>query len=100
MNPPASAAGGQEAGKPEGGTFGVDAPMVPLALGGTALLLVIIGVVLMITNGLVAGLVAVIFGLFFGLCVLSYLYTTLHGKFVWWSDLLDDAGLRGQRMRS
>ena len=54
----------------------------------------------MITNGLVAGLVAVIFGLFFGLCVFSYLYTTLYGKFVWWSDLLDDAGLRGQRMRS
>ena len=62
MNPPASAAGGQEAGKPEGATFGVDAPMVPLALGGTALLLVIIGIVLMITSGLVAGLVAVIFG--------------------------------------
>jgi len=69
--------------------------MVPLALGATAVLLVIIGIVLMITNGLVAGLVAVIFGLFFGLCVFSYLYTTLYGKFVWWSDLLDDAGLRG-----
>jgi arsenite methyltransferase len=95
MNPPASAAGAQEAGKPEGGTFGVDAPMVPLALGATAVLLVSIGIVLMITNGLVAGLVAVIFGLFFGLCVFSYLYTTLYGKFVWWSDLLDDAGLRG-----
>lgn len=69
--------------------------MVPLALGGVAVLLVIIGAVLMITNGLVSGLVAVIFGLFFGLCVFSYLYTTLHGKFVWWADLLNDAGLKG-----
>ena len=49
----------------------------------------------MITNGWVAGLVAVIFGFFLGLCVFSYLYTTLQGKFVWWSDLLDGAGLRG-----
>ena len=61
MNPPASGSGGQEAGKPEGGTFGVDAPMVPVAWAAAALLLVIIGCVLMITNGLVAGLVAVIF---------------------------------------
>ena len=49
----------------------------------------------MITNGFVAGLVTLIFGLFFGLCALSYLYTTLHGKFVWWADLLDDAALKG-----
>lgn len=95
MTPPASGSGGQEAGRPEGGAFGVDAPMVPVALGGAALLLVIIGGVLMITNGLVAGLVAVVFGLFFGLCAFSYLYTTTHGKFVWWSDLLDDAALKG-----
>ena len=75
-------------------------PWFPSHWARTALLLVIIGIVLMITNGLVAGLVAVIFGLFFGLCVFSYLYTTLYGKFVWWSDLLDDAGLKRQRMRS
>ena len=93
MNPPASAAGAQEAGKPEGGTFGVDAPMVPLALGATAVLLVIIGIVLMITNGLVAGLVAVIFGLFFGLCVFSYLYTTLYGS----SSVVRPAGRCGLR---
>ena len=92
MNPPASASGGQEAGKPEGATFGVDAPVVPLVLGGAASLLAITGIVLMITSGLVGGLVAVIFGLFLGLCVFSYLYTTLQGKFVWWADLLDDAG--------
>ena len=36
-----------------------------------------------------------IFAVFFGLCALSYLYTTLHGKFVWWADLLDDARLKG-----
>lgn len=95
MNPPASGSGSHEAGKPEGGTFGVDAPTVPIALGAAALLLAIIGGVLMITHGFVSGLVTLIFALFFGMCALSYLYTTLHGKFVWWTDLLDDAGLKG-----
>ncbi len=95
MNPAASASGVQEAGKPEGATFGVDAPVVPLVLGGAALVLAVTGIVLMITSGLIGGLVAVIFGLFLGLCVFSYLYTTLQGKFVWWADLLDDAGLKG-----
>jgi arsenite methyltransferase len=95
MSGPASGPGGYEAGKPEGGTFGVDAPTVPAALGAAALLLAVIGSVLMITSGLVAGLVTLIFALFFGLCALSYLYTTLRGKFVWWDDLLDDAVLSG-----
>jgi hypothetical protein len=64
-------------------------------LGAVALLLVIIGGVLMITNRFTPGLVMLIFAVFFGLCALSYLYTTLHGKFVWWADLLDDARLKG-----
>lgn len=71
MNPPASGSGGHEAGKPEGGTFGIDAPMVPVALGAVAVLLVIVGGVLMITNGFVTGLVTLIIGFFFGLCALS-----------------------------
>jgi arsenite methyltransferase len=95
MSMPASASGGQEAGKPEGGTFGVDTPTVPAVLGVAALLLAIIGCVLMITHKFAPGLVAVIFAGFVGLCALSYLYTTLHGKFVWWADLLDDARLNG-----
>jgi arsenite methyltransferase len=95
MNTPASGSGGQEAGKPEGGTFGVDAPKVPFALGTVALLLTIVGCVLMITKGFVPGLVTLIFALFFGLSACSYLYTALQGKFVWWADLLDDARLKG-----
>jgi hypothetical protein len=43
MNVPASGSGGHEAERPEGGTFGVDAPRVPAVLGAVALLLVIIG---------------------------------------------------------
>ena len=95
MNTPASGSGGHEAGKPEGATFGVDAPKVPVALGVAALLLTIVGCVLMIIHGFVAGLVALIFAFFLWLCALSYLYTTLHGKFVCWADLLDEAGLKG-----
>ena len=95
MNPAASGSGGQEAGKPEAGTFGVDAPKVPLALGAAALLLTIVGCLLMIMEGLVPGLVTLIFAMFFGLCACSYLYTTLQGKFVWWVDLLDNARLNG-----
>ena len=96
MSAPASGPGGHEAGKPEGATFGVDTPRVPAALGAAALLLAIVGCVLMITLGFVAGLVMLILALFFGMCVLSYLYTTLHGKFVWWADLLEEAGLTGR----
>jgi arsenite methyltransferase len=96
MSAPASGPGGHEAGKPEGATFGVDTPRVPAALGAVALLLTIVGCVLMITLGFVAGLVTLIFALFSGLCALSYLYTTLHGKFVWWADLLEDARLTGR----
>lgn len=95
MSMPASGSGGNEAGKPGGGTFGVDAPTVPAVLGVATLLLAIIGGVLMITNRFDAGLVALIFAGFVGLCAFSYLYTTLHGKFVWWADLLDDARLKG-----
>ena len=95
MNVPASGSGGHEAERPDGGTFGVDAPKVPAVLGAVGLLLVIIGGVLMITNRFAPGLVMLIFAVFFGLCALSYLYTTLHGKFVWWADLLDDARLKG-----
>jgi SAM-dependent methyltransferase len=69
--------------------------MVPVALGAVAVLLIIVGGVLMITNGFVAGLVMLIIGFFIGMCALSYLYTTLHGKFVWWADLLDEAALKG-----
>jgi arsenite methyltransferase len=95
MNAPASGSGSQEADKPEGGTFGVDAPKVPAALGVAALLLIIVGWLLMITTGFVPGFVTLIFAFFFGLCALSYLYTTLQGKFVWWADLLDEARLQG-----
>ena len=77
MSAPASGLGGQEGGRPEGGTFGVDAPTVPAVLGAVALLLTVVGCVLMITHGFVAGLVTLIFALFFGLCALSYLYTNV-----------------------
>ena len=95
MSMPASGSGGQEAGKPEGGTFGIDAPTVPAVLGVAALLLAVIGCLLMITHEFAPGLVAVIFAIFVGLCALSYLYTTVRGKFVCWADLLDDARLKG-----
>ncbi|HEY6810374.1 MAG TPA: hypothetical protein VIZ70_04545, partial [Propionibacteriaceae bacterium] len=88
MSVPASGSGGNEAERPEAGTFGVDAPKVPAVMGAAALLLVILGCVLMIINRFTAGLVTLIFAMFLGMCALSYLYTTLHGKFVWWADLL------------
>ena len=95
MTVPASGSGGHEAERPEGGAFGVDAPKVLVVMGVAALLLVIICCALMITDRSGAGLVTMIFAAFFVLCAFSYLYTTLHGKFVWWADLLDDARLKG-----
>ncbi|HMI34090.1 MAG TPA: hypothetical protein VK499_08225, partial [Propionibacteriaceae bacterium] len=61
MTVPASGSGGHEAEKPAGGTFGVDAPKVPVILGAAALLLVILGCVLMITNRFAPGVVSLIF---------------------------------------
>ncbi|HET9303523.1 MAG TPA: hypothetical protein VFO20_12160, partial [Propionibacteriaceae bacterium] len=68
MSAPASGPGGNEAGKPEGGIFGVDAPTVPATLGVVALFLTIVCLALMITEVFVHGLVTLIFALFFGLC--------------------------------
>jgi hypothetical protein len=95
MTVPASGSGGHEAEKPAGGTFGVDAPKVPVILGAAALLLVILGCVLMITNRFAPGVVSLIFASFLGLCALSYLYTNLQGNFVWWDVLLYYARLKG-----
>ena len=90
MNASASASGSHEAERPEAGTFGVDSPKVPAVMGATALLLVILGCVLMIINRFAPGLVTLICAMFFGLCAISYLDTTLHGKFVWCAEQLHD----------
>ncbi len=87
--------GGQGAGKPAGGTFGVDAPYVPVTLGASALVLAGLALVFSVTRGPASGVVAWVVAAALGVSTISYLYTTLHGKFAWWADLLDDARLLG-----
>ncbi len=73
---------------PAGAHYGVDAPYVPALLAGLGLVLAVIGVVgaawWMVLVGLVLLAQAALF-----------LHTTLRGKFVVWSGILDGLELRG-----
>jgi arsenite methyltransferase len=76
------------------GDYGVDAPSVPLMLGGIGLGLLTVGVVLAaIGSDLSAAFM--IGGLSMLLTTASFLYTTRAGKFAVWARLLSELNLRG-----
>ena len=70
------------------GSYGIDAPYAPAFLA----VLVVVYLVLAIITGRLAFWLVVPFIL---AVEVSYLYTTLRGKFVVWAELLDRLGLRG-----
>lgn len=79
------------------GDYGFDAPYVPRDLR-----LAVLGfphrlAVLNATQGAVVGVIATLIAAmwFFG-CMASYIYTTRTGKFVVWSQVLDEMNLTGQ----
>ncbi len=72
---------------PRKGSYGIDAPYVPLAMGGACLVSIVIADV---TRSLWALIAAAIFLLIIGL----WLYASKRGKFVVWDRLLNDAGVR------
>jgi arsenite methyltransferase len=78
----------ERASYPRRGSYGIDAPYAPAFLA----VLIVVYVVLAIVTGARAYWVSILFPLAFET---TYLYATLRGKFVLWSELLDRLSLRG-----
>lgn len=76
------------------GSYGVDAPYVPVLLGLAAALFTVLGVVLTVL-GRVSAVGPFVVALLFWLQVACYLYTTRVGKFRAWEGVLDGLALRG-----
>lgn len=76
------------------GSYGIDAPYVPVLLGLTAALFTVLGVVLVVL-GRVSAVAAFVVAAAMWLQVACYLYTSRTGKFRVWEDILDGLGLRG-----
>lgn len=78
------------------GDYGFDAPYVPVIFGLLSLGFLTLAV-LNATQGAVVGVIATLIAAmwFFG-CMASYIYTTRTGKFVVWSQVLDEMNLTGQ----
>lgn len=78
------------------GDYGFDAPYVPVIFGLLSLGFLTLAV-LNATQGAVVGVIATLLAAmwFFG-CMASYIYTTRTGKFVVWSQVLDEMNLTGQ----
>ncbi|HET8930054.1 MAG TPA: class I SAM-dependent methyltransferase, partial [Acidimicrobiales bacterium] len=68
--------------------YGIDAPIVPAALGVAAVVFLAAGVV----SG---GIAFVVIGAIFAIETAVFLYATLRGKFVVWDRLLDGLALQG-----
>jgi arsenite methyltransferase len=100
-DPPVTGGLSQEARRRRLGRYGVDAPAVPAALGGSGLVLLVVGIVVLATAGAdsAVGVVLVVWALVAGVFLVGsaaiYLHTTLRGKFAVWADILDRLGLRG-----
>jgi arsenite methyltransferase len=78
------------------GDYGVDAPFVPIFLGGVgAALLCFAALNAWVIRSAVGAVICLVYGLFMLLSMASYLHTTRAGKFHVWSALLAQLGLRG-----
>ena len=77
------------------GTYGVDAPYVPLFMSAGAALALVIGIASAIAGVAGLGVAAGYFAFFLLLSVADYLYASLFGKFAVWAQLLRSLELRG-----
>jgi arsenite methyltransferase len=78
------------------GEYGVDAPYVPLTLGGIGLVALLIAIVtLAVFHATIVTIIFLFYALFMLLSAASYLYTTRRGKFRVWAELLSAFSLRG-----
>jgi arsenite methyltransferase len=76
------------------GEYGIDAPYVPMMLGGIGLGLLTVAVVLALLGSTLVP-AFLIGGLWMLLSTASFLYTTRAGKFAVWAELLRELNLRG-----
>lgn len=77
------------------GSYGVDAPYVPAVFGALGLVFVVLAVLNAVQGALVGLIVTALAAIWFFGCMSSYLYTTRVGKFVVWSQILDELNLSG-----
>jgi arsenite methyltransferase len=78
------------------GSYGVDAPVVPLMLTGIGAIGLVLGVLnLAVWHSIPWAIVGFVYAAFFLLSAASYLYTTRAGKFHIWAEILTDLHLRG-----
>jgi len=78
------------------GSYGVDAPYVPLMLAGFGVIGLILGVLnLAVWRSLPWAIVGFLYAAFFLFSAASYLYTTRAGKLRVWANILTDLRLRG-----
>ncbi len=75
--------------------YGFDAPLVPVALGATAVLSLTVTVVVAVLFGPWWALIPLAYALFFAASCASYVYTTRRGKFAVWRGLLGQLALKG-----
>ncbi|HEU0114568.1 MAG TPA: class I SAM-dependent methyltransferase [Thermomicrobiales bacterium] len=77
------------------GDYGVDAPYVPISLGGVGVFLVAVGSIVLRRRIRWPGIAAAAGGCFFLTSAGWYLYASRRGKFALWADILARLGLRG-----
>lgn len=78
------------------GSYGVDAPYVPLMLAGIGAVGLVLGVLnVVVWRSIPWAIVGFVYAAFFLLSASSYLYTTRAGKFRVWAKILTDLHLRG-----
>jgi len=78
------------------GSYGVDAPVVPLMLAGFGAIGLVLGVLnLAVWRSNPWAIVGFVYAAFFLLSAASYLYTTRAGKFRVWANILSNLRLRG-----
>jgi arsenite methyltransferase len=79
------------------GKYGFDAPYVPITLGLLGIVLLSAGIFFIwLLQWLVLGIICLVYAVYMLLSTTSYIYTTRHGKFQVWAQLLSQLRLHGE----
>lgn len=79
------------------GSYGIDAPYVPIGFGIGGLILLTLTVLNIFAGAAIQALLNAIGASFLFLFMASYLYTTLRGKFRVWHEILDKLDIQPQQ---
>jgi SAM-dependent methyltransferase len=78
-----------------GADYGIDAPYVPITLGVTGLIGLVVTIAILFTGTPLFAIIALLYAIFFLTSAAIYLHTTRSGKFAVWSEILSDLNLDG-----